>query len=688
MSRSNQLPNLDKLFRDEGEQEFTLQGGSNLAAIFGTPQRLELPSAQKKTSPKPKPPEPSPAASAKTEVILAKVVHAYKLQSSQYSLIGKLGIALAGNSTTHSYLLILYKAKQEHLSVVTVTPDFVYTVRENNYACYYDSAKDNWSILFDTPESSIEFAREVGVAKYFVQTVRPEDSVFSQDLTPSRPDEDTETKKADENDELEVEYSIVPRVTQPLKLPGTPKQSMKIRITSDETWEKSLIGVHQGLKRLLILPPSKQISMGPGYPREQDIAMEIEIMEIIKPEVKTSPKPTSAGKASLILRMAKMGQSMLPKVPTSTTTDSEDTEEEIQVKPRRSRGHVDPPHVKSDTPSPVKSPENQNSKSVVPAFVHPWTPAQQFVSNDGQLYSYQTPVLPQVPADPSINIFLSETRTHNAEIRMAMSKMTDNVQKLLDKFHALELERCTSPMNERSLEGLKILMGLKSDTRSSDSSEDRSAKETGESLSECLRNLEKSERERKAMEMEKVELWDRFQRLEGYLSDSQSALHRSLKDLKDANDLAVKYQKENARLETKIATIETEKISLEKRLGGQGREDGYQVKQIMNKTYQTLVGKFTDDSYSTEYIKSVLGSTIRSITLQMLQERKGEAVGSDAEMRESDGESKIASRGEEKLTLPDVDGTSNQGMNITMASQEEPPPIPPMDLDIENDWLS
>lgn len=35
--------------------------------------------------------------------------------------------------------------------------------------------------------------------------------------------------------------------------------------------------------------------------------------------------------------------------------------------------------------------------------------------------------------DPNLNVFLSETRTQNSEIRMGMSKIADNVQKLLDK---------------------------------------------------------------------------------------------------------------------------------------------------------------------------------------------------------------------------------------------------------------
>lgn len=55
--------------------------------------------------------------------------------------------------------------------------------------------------------------------------------------------------------------------------------------------------------------------------------MIIEITDIRTPE-KHPPasKPSVSGKAAIISRMAKMGQSILPKMPLPSTTDSEDTE--------------------------------------------------------------------------------------------------------------------------------------------------------------------------------------------------------------------------------------------------------------------------------------------------------------------------------------------------------------------------
>jgi len=51
------------------------------------------------------------------------------------------------------------------------------------------------------------------------------------------------------------------------------------------------------------------------------------------------------------------------------------------------------------------------------------------------MYPVSQTVNRTIPAalDPGMNMLLSETRIANAEIRMGMSKISDNVQKLLDK---------------------------------------------------------------------------------------------------------------------------------------------------------------------------------------------------------------------------------------------------------------
>lgn len=246
-------------------------------------------------------------------------------------MIGKLGIALTANLSTRTYLLILYRNKQDHISVVTLTPEFAYTVRDNNYASYYDGNNENWSILFENSESSIEFAREIGISKYFLQA-KPIDTVFIQDLTPKN-----DNKTAEEGDDISIICSIVTSISQPLQIIAGSGNIIVVQISSDDTWEQTLSGITNETRRILVVPPSKQISLGIGFPRDKDIALDIEIIDIKKPgDVIPSPKvPVPGGKANLISRMAKMGQSILPKVPASTTTDSEDTDDEVHVQSSR-----------------------------------------------------------------------------------------------------------------------------------------------------------------------------------------------------------------------------------------------------------------------------------------------------------------------------------------------------------------
>lgn len=61
---------------------------------------------------------------------------------------------------------------------------------------------------------------------------------------------------------------------------------------------------------------------------------------------------------------------------------------------------------------------------------------------DGQTFPMAQQFVTQtIPAtlDPNLNLFLTETRTQNAEIRMGMSKISDNIQRLLDKVISFEI---------------------------------------------------------------------------------------------------------------------------------------------------------------------------------------------------------------------------------------------------------
>lgn len=579
-------------------------------------------------------------------------------------MVGKVGIALTGNLTTQTYLLILYKNKQNHISVVTLTPSFSYDVKENNYVSYYDGNNENWSILFENSESSIEFSREIYLSKYYLQT-KPIDTVYFENLTPKNSNE-----AAADDDNILINYFLITSISQPLQIKDKPLQTMTAQVSSYDTWEKTLAGVTKGTKRLLVLPPSKQLTLGPGFPMTKDIAMEIEIVDIIKPEEESIPSPklpVPGGKAALISRMAKMGQSILPKV---STTDSEDTEDEIQIKsPRKIKNSsvesIQDTKTLSKTITEESSPSDTSITSggtmmknfagsnvpvlhgaVVPAgrtYSPSWpsnTPIyERYVSTADGTFPVQTTVPHQMmPIDPNINILLSETRTQNSEIRMGINKVADNVQKLLDKFHLIEIKNAEKPTNDKVLETtLKMILSLNSEnnnlkndnnnlidekistTNSTESlqleerikSLEDELRSTKNNLNECNSMLEHMVTVKSGLITDKLEMQKKIDKLETQLSDSHAAANNYLLNIKEANDLTLKYQNKNQELEDKIKALEVEKKLLENNDKSSEKDTTAEVKSIMNKTYQTLVNKYTEEFYPRDFIKSTIANTMK-----------------------------------------------------------------------------
>lgn len=162
-------------------------------------------------------------------------------------------MALTGNAATKVYQIILYKNKQEHVSTVTVTHDFLYVIQPNNYSSYYDSNKENWSILFENSDVCVEFAREIALARYFTKNAKIE-NVLYQDLSPVNKD-----VLAKEGDSVSIKYFISTEIIQPFKSNLITYQTMTVEISTDDNWEKTLLGSSKGLKRILFLPPNKQV---------------------------------------------------------------------------------------------------------------------------------------------------------------------------------------------------------------------------------------------------------------------------------------------------------------------------------------------------------------------------------------------------------------------------------------------
>ncbi|XP_050445930.1 FK506-binding protein 15 isoform X1 [Cataglyphis hispanica] len=739
MSAQNQLPNLDKIFRDEDEPDFVSSGGSNLAAIFGIQSKLADPQSIKQTAPKKnrilentRYNIQQTIPSSKTEILIAKAIHAFKLQNGQYASVGKLGLALTGNVTTKLYQIILYRTKQEYVSIATVTRDFLYTVQANNYATYYDNNNENWSILFENNESYLEFGTEIGLARYFAVQERG-DNVIYQDLAPAS----NKDMIAKEGDNICIKYFVGTEIVQPFKANFVMSQIMTVEISTDDNWERVLLGSSKGLKRILFLPPSKQISLGPGFPKERDIMLIIEVTDIRIPEENVPiSKISTSGKAAIISRMAKMGQSILPKMALPSTTDSEDTEDDVphksprQKKIEQSEGTLQKKNLLHESleekkvihkivePSTeVPSVNSSTYKPVVAAspLTPQWAPpyfAGHYVTMDSQMYPVPQSVNRTIPAalDPGINMLLSETRITNAEIRMGMSKISDNVQKLLDKFHAFELQNATTPTSDKATLDASWKMFLALNASHAGVKENELPKSTDKNISDekicearskisiLENNLKKSEEEKESLLQINKDMSRKLQELETKLNNTNDELDKTKKALEVAKNTIKQCTEKNVSLENKFSNREhifqADSASFrQKDIEKKNKE----IKQIMNKTYHTLSERFADESCSElsfDYVKSTIASTIKHITLQVLYEDSDEEDIDSKINKNFDSTIKTVNQQQteeqaERLVLnapSDNDflikqTESSRSTTFMPVFENEPPPVPLDDID-------
>jgi FK506-binding protein 15 len=217
------------------------------------------------------------------------------------------------------------------------------------------------------------------------------------------------------------------------------------------------------------------------------------------------PPPVKSDKAKLISRMAKMGQSMLPPM-NQLAVDTGDSKETSSVvsSPSPVLHHPDmtskpiyhhpsnPQHlshsqVLSSDPVPVVLPGSQIYQPMNSAFQgsapssqlavfqpQPFLPQMagfppyqmpQFstlpYANPSQMY--QPPVSQPVPAatvvpDSNLPMMLMEARQQNTEVRVSLSKISDKVDRLMEKFDQANVRQTTALSLTTSMPSMEVGM--------------------------------------------------------------------------------------------------------------------------------------------------------------------------------------------------------------------------------------
>ncbi|PSN45153.1 hypothetical protein C0J52_03922 [Blattella germanica] len=482
------------MFGGEDDDDFTPNPSSKLASLFGFGKTSSEEGNASLTYTAPKQPKksrtesqnskasevtpPSTSSSApKLSIILVKAVSTYKLAEGNYNAQGKLGAAVLGNAQTKMYQLLLYKGKQQHVTSCRITAQFHLVRRVQGMDTRgRDDSDDDTPLV---PEKAISHASALqwteGLMDYLEQQDAPlankliglaransvknesEKQLLTQDLLFGV------GSGANEGDMVEIRYVVNPTNDgkQLDEIENTMQAEKPVRVKlSKGGWEEGILGASKGCKRMIMLPPGFESPWKGIVSTHCGVVVEVEVGrfksmrpadsgdstddtsikargESISEALTNSPK---THKASIISRMARMGQATLPlkgAVPCNPS-DSEETEEETSVvnkapaKTRvpKNRPSVEKPVQNTMLPPPQHVALYQPRANGSMTYMQPPYPMQTVSSP--QMYPVNTP--PAMPSPEShMSILLAEGRTQNAELRMGVAKIADKVDQVLMK---------------------------------------------------------------------------------------------------------------------------------------------------------------------------------------------------------------------------------------------------------------
>ncbi|XP_053532798.1 FK506-binding protein 15 isoform X3 [Ictalurus punctatus] len=504
--------------------------GAKLASLFGLCQaENEGNESFKFTAPKqPKkvpsalgpPPQKQAPLSPAPAVLLAVAVHAFHFVNGQYAKRGKLGAAILGNHVNKEYKVLLYGSQQKQITTARIHHGFVLTVQPGNYTAFYDDQRQSWSLRFDSEEARINFCKEVCVARWNSQTCR--DTLLTQDLVHG------EGQTVSMGDTVEVALScwLLQNhvVGQIFDSSSCKDELQRVSLGSDTAlmgWEKGMLGMQTGGRRLIIVPPSMGYG-SKGFPNRvppsstRVIAVEVHQVNLskgadchaagstdsnkslvsgldrvnIESSVQSAlgcsdqgdqapwvqcrtphelPKLPDADKARLISRMAKMGQPTLPflKVPTHPS-------DSVMVESRESASVCgSPAQAASASLLPAETASSRSSSAVSskpaavqhPEAVNTCTAQEVHVCSD-RAFQLQPLTLTFPPQHTSYlndvgSFMITEARLHNTEIRLAVARVTDKVDYLASKVDELRMHGISSfALSSGSLETSMILHNI------------------------------------------------------------------------------------------------------------------------------------------------------------------------------------------------------------------------------------
>ncbi|XP_071055242.1 uncharacterized protein MCAP_0864-like [Onthophagus taurus] len=292
-------------------------------------------------------------------------------------------------------------------------------------------------------------------------------------------------------------------------------------------------------------------------------------------------------RADILTRMAKMGQSVLPgqKLDENKTNETKIIENPSQIS-----------DVVKD-----KHPENTS-------VVH-----QNQYLNTAQIQPYiplQTYQFPQIPSNQEFNLFMSENRTHNSEMRINLTSISTKLDSVLYEMSKIKVSPNTDRLENEFLKSK--IYDLEEKLKRCDEIGNSESLIKIKELEENNRDLEKDLKRLKI----KSERVDDLERKESLMLEEIDKLKIKLKE-KDVKFIEI----EKKMIENEIYY----KKCLEESVNKKDKIDnGNVIKESMNEMFQNVLGEFDEENVQISFkqLKNSLSKHLKQTTFKIIDSLK------------------------------------------------------------------
>lgn len=329
-------------------------------------------------------------------------------------------------------------------------------------------------------------------------------------------------------------------------------------------------------------------------------------------------------KQSILNRMANMGHSVLPPpaVHAEKSSDSSDTNEIVNPhKPRYKAIKAISKRFTTDKSAPEAHCQVEAVKALSAGVEQSTDNLQIYTLVNGQLVpGTNTSILPTLSQSNDMNLFTTEQRISNSEMRININRTNDKLDIVLEKLKNLD---STDKSKGGSNFQIEVMQKLLNEYENKIDLYEKMLK--GQDMSNTINqkpnNNETEQYKSKIAELEKV--------IEDKNNEIIEIKHILSQQTCEKQRIENSFQEESKHLklciETKDKELATISTKLEESKLNKFKDDssefGNQLKSIMNDTFRAVTANFeNNENYSGETVKNIIASIIKQVTMQTINE--------------------------------------------------------------------